>query len=312
MIRQHAFRAMGTDVRLLTVAGDVDGLDLAAACAGIEDCERRWSRFRPDSEVSRLNAAGGRLIAVEPDTFALVAAAVEAWHLTAGRFDPTVLPALVAAGYDRTFELVGAGDSPPPAGAQRWHLDPPGVPGCAGITLVPGAHLVGLPDGVALDLGGIAKGHTADAAALELIEAGADGAMADLGGDIRVAGRPPEGDAWLVAVDDPRRPGDDLAVLALAGGAVATSSRLRRRWHRGGHWRHHLIDPATAEPAGGDVDAAVVVAAEAAWAEVLAKAALIAGAEAGAELIGSFGVTGLLCLADGSVRLLDGVEAFLR
>jgi len=101
-------------------------------------------------------------------------------------------------------------------------------------------------------------------------------------------------------------------VVALTDGAVATSSRLRRRWQRDGKWRHHLIDPRTGLPAAGEVDAAVIVAGEAAWAEVLAKAVVVAGADAGAGLVRSFGATGLLFLAGGSTRLLDGMEAFLR
>jgi thiamine biosynthesis lipoprotein len=311
MMRQLAFRAMGTDVHLLTVDGDPSGADLVAARRQVQDFEQRWSRFLPDSELSRLNAAGGQLTQVEPDTFALVSAAVDAWHLTAGRFDPTVLNALVSSGYDRTFEqMQHRADPPGPAG--RSADSPAEVPGCARITLVPGAHLVGLPSGVGLDLGGIAKGHTADRVALSLVESGAAGAMADVGGDLRVIGRPPVGDSWLVAVDDPHRPGTDRATLACSEGAVATSSRLRRSWHDEGRPRHHLIDPATGQPAAGDVDTAVVLAAEAAWAEVLAKSALIAGAEAGAELVGHFGATGLLYLADGSVRRLKGVEEFLQ
>lgn len=322
-MRQLAFRAMGTDVHLLTVDGDPSGADLVAARRQVQDLEQRWSRFLPDSELSRLNAAGGRLTQVEADTFGLVSAAVDAWRLTAGRFDPTVLKALVSSGYDRSFELVrdGAEPSVHEGSCTGWDMFPGSargcvpstdVPGCAGITLVPGAHLVGLPAGVGLDLGGIAKGHAADRVALSLVESGAAGAMADVGGDVRVIGRPPAGDSWIVAVDDPRRPGTDVTTLACSEGAVATSSRLRRRWHRDGRSRHHLIDPATGEPAAGDVDTAVVLAAEAAWAEVLAKSALIAGAEAGAELVGRFGATGLLYLGDGSVRRLDGVEEFLR
>ena len=201
MMRQLAFRAMGTDVHLLTVDGDPSGADLVAARRQVQDFEQRWSRFLPDSELSRLNAAGGGLTQVEPDTFALVSAAVDAWRLTAGRFDPTVLRALVSSGYDRSFELVP--DRAAHEGScTRWDMFPRSaracvpssdVPGCAGITLVPGAHLVGLPEGVGLDLGGIAKGHTADRVALSLIESGAAGAMADVGGDVRVIGRPPAG-----------------------------------------------------------------------------------------------------------------------
>jgi thiamine biosynthesis lipoprotein len=233
-----------------------------------------------------------------------VAAAVEAWRLTAGRFDPTILPTLVAAGYDRSFELV-ARAGPPAPGALP-------APGCAGIALQPDTGLVRLPPGVALDLGGIAKGHAADRAVDTLLAAGATGALANLGGDVRVAGSPPDADAWTVGVDDPHRAGRDLAVLALAAGAVATSSRTRRRWLRGGRLFHHLIDPATGAPADRGVDAAVIIAAEAAWAEVLAKATLVAGPDEGAELVGAFGATGLLILDSGAVVDLPGLEEYLR
>jgi thiamine biosynthesis lipoprotein len=181
----------------------------------------------------------------------------------------------------------------------------------AGIGLHRDTGLVFLPAGVALDLGGIAKGHTADRVAATLLAAGAASGMANLGGDVRVAGTSPDGESWLVGIEDPHRPGRDLAVVALAEGAVATSSRTRRAWMRGGRLLHHLIDPATGAPAAGDVDAAVVVAGEAAWAEVLAKAALVAGSEEGAGLIRSFDATGLLVLGGGEVVHLPGLEEYL-
>jgi thiamine biosynthesis lipoprotein len=135
--------------------------------------------------------------------------------------------------------------------------------------------------------------------------------MANMGGDVRVAGTPPAGDAWLIGIEDPRRPGLDLAVAALAEGAVATSSRVRRAWGRGGRSFHHLIDPATGAPADAGVDAAVVVTGEAVWAEVLAKAALVAGPGEGAEMVRSFGATGLLVLEGGEVVHLPGLEEYL-
>lgn len=303
-VREITFRALGTDTQLLTVDA-VDSGPLQEVRDLIASLEDRWSRFRPDSELSRLNAAAGRPVSVAPDTFALIAGAVEAWRLTGGRFDPTILPALSAAGYDRSFELV-AGDGPAAWGG------PVAVPGCAGIALQPDTGLVALPAGVALDLGGIAKGHTADRAVAALMAAGAAGALANLGGDVRVAGVAPDGEAWTVGIDDPHRPGRDLGILALAGGAVATSSCGRRRWTRGGRTFHHLIDPATGAPADGGVDAAVMIAGSAAWAEVLAKAALIAGPDDGAALVGRLGGTGLLILDSGEVRPLPGLEEYRR
>lgn len=303
-VQDLCFTALGTEVRLLTV-GDGHSEALQRTRMLLASLEARWTRFRPDSELSRLNAAAGRPVCLPDETFALVEAAVTAWRLTDGRFDPTVLPALVAAGYDRSFELL-AGDGP--AGVDGTA---PAVPGCAGIILERHTGLVRLPPGVALDLGGIAKGHAADRAVAALLEGGTAGALANLGGDLRVAGVAPDGEAWTVAVDDPHRPGHDLAVLRLVDGAVATSSRTRRRWVRGGQTFHHLIDPATAAPADTGVDAAVVVAGNALWAEVLAKAALIAGADDGPALIERFGATGLMIMDSGDVLRLARLEAYL-
>lgn len=300
---ESTFPAMGTEVQLV-VLGTEDPSPLEEARGLIASLEARWSRFRADSELGRLNAAAGNPVRLPADTFALVEAAVEAWRLTGGRFDPTVLPALASAGYDRSFELVTR-DSPGFAGPS------PGVPGCDGIVLQPDLGLVLLPAGVGFDLGGIAKGHAADLAVAALLAAGAAGALANLGGDVRIAGVGPDG-GWTVGTDDPHTPGGDLGVLALAEGAVATSSRTRRRWTRGGRRFHHLIDPATAAPADAGVDAAVVVAGHAQWAEVLAKAALIAGPDDGAALIGRFGATGLLILDGGEIVHLPGLEEYWR
>ena len=293
---------MGTDVHLMAVGGPPDGLEQARAL--VLSLEARWSRFRPDSELCRLNASAGHPVILAEDTFALVAAAVDAWLLTAGRFDPTVLGALRAAGYDRSFELVA------PEGPATGEPTPP-VPGCAGIAMHRSTGLVLLPAGVTIDLGGIAKGHAADQVTATLLGVGATGAMANMGGDVRVAGTPPAGDAWLIGIEDPGRPGLDLAVVALADGAVATSSRVRRSWRRDGQSFHHLIDPATAAPADTGVDAAIVVAGDAAWAEVLAKAALVAGPAEGAEMVRSFEATGLLVLEGGEVVHLPGLEEYL-
>lgn len=304
-VHRRTLRAMGTEVELFVVgAGRLGALDGVAEL--VASLDARWSRFQPSSELSRLNAAGGRPVHLPPDTFALVEAAVDAWRRTGGRFDPTILPALNGAGYDRSFELVAS------ASADGTREGPIAVPGCAGIALQRDTGLVVLPLGVALDLGGIAKGYTADRAAASLGAAGVTGAVVNLGGDLRAVGVAPDGRAWTVGIEDPHQPDRDVAVLTLGDGAVATSSRTRRRWVRGGRILHHLIDPATGAPADSRVDAAVVVAGEAMWAEVLAKAALIAGPDEGPALLEEFGVTGLLILDSGEVLPSSGIEKFLR
>jgi thiamine biosynthesis lipoprotein len=300
---QARFRAMGTDVHL-SVAGS--SALLAVGRRRIDELEDRWSRFRPTSELCRINAGAGAPVEVHPLTFALVERAVAAWHTTGGTFDPTVLFALRSAGYDRSFELLDAVDDRPPAA-------PVPTPGCAGIELDAARSTVCLPVGVGLDLGGIGKGFTADVVADELLAAGATGACVNLGGDVRVAGDPPWGDTWLVEVEpEPGLPEPDPpVVLSVVDGGIATTSSVRRRWTRGDRVLHHVIDPRTGAPVEQPPAAVTVVARGACRAEVVAKAALVAGPDA-LGAIERAGAAGLVVAADGTVGFAAGSEGFLR
>lgn len=280
----------------------------------IEELEAKWSRFRPDSELSRLNRE--RTVRdLSPETYALVEDAVEAWRVTDARFDPTVLEALLAAGYDRTFDEVAARS--PLSDEQRAlapaaDLDEPRhpAPGPVGIELDPATREVRLPDGVLLDLGGIGKGRAADLVAAHLRGRGVAGVCVNLGGDVRVDGRTEHGGPWVVAVDDPFEEGRDLTGIALEAGAVATSTRTRRTWAHGAAPAHHLIDPATGRPAARGVAAVTVVARDAEWAEVLAKAAFVAGMVGGVELVADAGAEALLVADDGTQARTPGFAAF--
>jgi FAD:protein FMN transferase len=297
-------RAMGTDAHVI-VAGGSPRL-LARAGARLDDLEARWSRFLPDSELSRVNDAAGRPVIVASVTFELITRAVEAWRLTGGRFDPTVLPALVAAGYDRSFETIERDAREPSAPSAP-------APGCAELSLDPIVRSVTLPPGVALDLGGIGKGFAADLVSAELVEAGAAGACVNVGGDLRVRGTPPDG-AWIVEVEAEPGTTPEPAPLcvALADGAVATTSSRRRAWRRAGRRHHHVIDPTTGRPVDAPPISATVVAADAWQAEVLAKAAFVAGTASDAErLLEPMGATGILVDGAGTTRRLRGIEEFL-
>jgi FAD:protein FMN transferase len=298
------FRAMGTDAHVIVVGGSTRLLERARA--RIDDLEARWSRFLPDSELSRLNDVAGRPVIVASVTFELLTRAVEGWRLTGGRFDPTVLPALVAAGYDRSFETVER-DAPEPAAPSTP------APGCAELSLDPIVRSVTLPPGVALDLGGIGKGFAADLVSAELLQDGATGACVNIGGDLRVRGTPPDR-AWIVEVEaEPgTTPEGAPLCVALADGAVATTSSRRRAWRRAGRRQHHVIDPRTGRPVDAPPTSATVIAADAWKAEVLAKAAFATRTPSEAErLLEPVGATGLLVDAEGTVRPLEGMEAFL-
>lgn len=347
---------MGTVARVIVVADDENGAHgerlLDQAAARIEDLESRWSRFRPSSELSRLNAAAGRTALVSAETFALITRAVDAWFLTEGRFDPTVLPALINAGYDRTFDEVrlrrhdrDSNDDAPialPAAGLR------AAPGCAEIRLGESVHTVTLPVGVQLDLGGIGKGYAADLVATELLAAGASGACVSIGGDLRCTGTPPWDEGWLVEVDDPFAPApapgdhglddslddsldgglghslddslghdlDDtsqpLMLLSLQEGAVVTTTRTKRAWTHHGLPAHHLIDPVTGTPAHTGLAAVTVLAGEAWWAEVFAKAAFLAGPVEGLEVLSRADVSGFLVDDAGTVHRACRLGAFAR
>ncbi len=293
------FHAMGTDVHITIVGGPDTLLDLGQRMIG--ELEGRWSRFRVDSEVSALNHHAGHPVLVSADTYDLVTKGLAAWRATDGRFDPTVGAALAAHGYDRDFAAVRttrpetrpAGPAPTPAGIQ---LDP----AIGGITL---------PEGVAFDPGGLGKGLAADLTATGLLDAGARGALVNVGGDLRAIGEPPSEDGWVITIPEPADPREELLRLSIPEGAVATSSSLRRRWQTTTGEVHHLIDPTTGQPSDTDVHSVTVVAGEAWWAEALTKSLYLLG-RAGLAFLDS--AHAVVVMADGTRHTTDGVRGALR
>ena len=257
------FRAMGCDCAAAVTSGPGDSRRvrraLEAAREEVGACERALSRFIPDSDLARVNRGAGSWVEVGPRMAGATRAALAARAATDGRFDPTVLPALEAAGYDRSFERL---DGRAPRLADGWR---PGAP------LEVEDRRVRVGTGTRIDLGGIAKGWSAERALESMRDAwpGMPGGLVDLGGDIALWGRTPEGGPWRLAIADPRHPGARLATLVVDGGGVATSGRDRRRFGPGGSL-HHLIDPATGEPARGGPLAVTVAAPQAHRAEAFA------------------------------------------
>ena len=264
-MRRHAFRAMGTDVSVL-LDGRTGDTTAHRAIDAVTDIfaaeERRCSRFRSDSELSAVNAAAGSRVTVSAPFADLLRFSLRQAAESAGLFDPTVLGAVVAAGYDRDFDeiLAGARDRlRPPVPCGRWRE-----------VELHGRELL-LPRGVGLDLGGVAKGWTVDLAADLAVVAGARWAVVNAGGDLRIAGDAPPVE---VAIDDPGDPVSPIARLSVAEGAVATSSTMRRAWGPGAH---HLIDPRTGAPSDTGIVQASVWAPTCALAEIAAKRVLLKG-----------------------------------
>jgi thiamine biosynthesis lipoprotein len=243
-LRQHEFRAMGTSCAVaVTVRPGQRKAALKAVAAGeseVAACERALSRFDARSDLTRLNTASGSWVEADERLVCAVRAAIRAREETGGRFDPTILPALVAAGYDRSFDELS---TRPGRQATGWRAG-------AGLDADPDRNRVRIERGAALDLGGIGKGFSAGRALDAMLRAGGDlvGGFVDLGGDIAFRGMPPEGTLWRVAIADGRRPGATLGTIGLFDGSVATSGRDRRRFGPGGSL-HHLIDPSTGAPA---------------------------------------------------------------
>jgi len=288
MVATHTFRAMGTSVALLGPAGHPAFETAARAVArrfSVE--EQRFSRFRADSELSRVNAGAGDTFTVSAPFAGLVALALDAAARTQGRFDPTVHDALVAAGYDRAFDELLAG--------ARAALHPATPCGRWAEVEVDDRTLT-LPAGVHLDLGGIAKGWTADRATEDALASGLPWAAVNAGGDLRLAGEAPP---LPVAIEDPERPDRELLRLRMPGGGIATSSVAKRAWAPG---RHHIIDPATGVPAETELLQVTVWADTATDAEILATDVLLRGRSAARD------VPAVLVTRDGDVLVSMTVE----
>jgi thiamine biosynthesis lipoprotein len=303
---------MGSDIHVIVVSDpSADGgvsLDqlLDWAAARITGLEQRWSRFLPDSEVSRLNtAAGGDPLVVSNDTVLLIEHAKLAWSMSGGLFDPTLLDALRAAGYDRTFDDIDPSQPEQPVPVLRFDR-----PDCNDIAIEPddGGGLIAFPEGLGFDPGGIGKGLSADLVVHDLLSMGAAGVCVNMGGDLRVAGVDPAGGAWTIGIDHPNC-SIPMVLVGLTGGAVATSTVLKRSWSIGGRARHHLLDPHTLEPSDSDVAVSAVIAGTAWEAEVLAKAALLRGVHRAFDLL-EHGMAGLVVDHAGVVSVSDEFDAF--
>ena len=269
-LERQEFRAMSTACAVAVYASASERSHalcaLAAARAEVAECERVLTRFDLRSDLSRLNRAAGRWVDVDTRVLAALEASLRARRQTHGRFDPTILPALVAAGYDRTFDEL---EPRPATSIDGWR-------GGARVDVDADQGRARVAAGAAVDLGGIGKGFSAERALRAMRWAWPDltGGLVDLGGDIALYGVPAGAVAWHVAVADPRVPGNTLTTLRLHGAGVATSGRDRRRFGPE-NALHHLIDPATGAPADSGPLAVTVIAANATEAEVHATALAI-------------------------------------
>jgi thiamine biosynthesis lipoprotein len=278
-MKRDSFRAMGTTV--VVVSATQAGVEATRRL--FQDLEGRFSRFLPGSELTSINEDRRSAVEVSPLMAALLRTADRLRARTAGLVDPAVGEAVVAWGYDCSFEQVTDRNERP---AQHWPKP----------WQVEGTTLLRAP-GTRIDLGGIAKGWSADRA----VESGR-ALLVSAGGDARSA----LDDAHVEVIDPwERRP----ATVRMGRGGLATSSVSRRRWRVAGREAHHLIDPRTGDPAQTPVLSASTVCATAVEAEAAAKAVLLHGADGLAWAADQPWVAAaMVSWADGSVFATTGWE----
>jgi thiamine biosynthesis lipoprotein len=311
------FGVFGTTGVLVVTDPAALGRARAIADTELAAVDLACSRFRPDSELSMLNAADGALTPISELFAQLIEEALRAAELTDGDVDPTCGGALVAAGYDRDFDELRA-EAGRPAAAAQDAPQPPLVRAAAGAGPIPGwrnvrlnrqRNVVQLARGAQLDLGSTAKAWAADRCAGLIADAMGCGTLVSLGGDVAVAG-PPPGEGWRVRATDDHRAGASAAgqTVTIRSGGLATSSTTARAWNSGGRPMHHIIDPRTGVPARSPWRTVSVAAGSCADANIASTAAIIRGDAAPGWLAGS-GLPARLVRHDGSVLAIAGWPA---
>jgi len=293
-------RALGTSMRLIVTRPDGLAAAKMAVDQVVKSIDDAASRFRDDSELSRVNREAGREVRVSPLLAQAIAASLRGARLTDGAVDPTVGSAVKLAGYDRDFASIPPDGSPINLSVTR-------VRGWQAIQFDEGARVVFVPRGVEIDLGATAKALAADLAASAAHQAvRAGGVLVSLGGDIAVAGDPPfEGWAVQTSEDSNAPINDGEETISIESGGIATSSITVRRWTRGGVDLHHIIDPSTGLPVVGRWRTASVVAASCVDANIASTAAIVKG-ESAIPWLAANGLQARLVDRDGGVHRVSG------
>jgi thiamine biosynthesis lipoprotein ApbE len=298
-IGSASWRAIGTGIHLVVHDGEL-GPAREAVAAVLDAADLAFSRFRDDSEISRLNARSGERLQLSPFLGEAIEAGLRAARLSGGAVDPTVGRAMRLIGYDADFERIRADGGPIVV-----RLEP--IPGWRSVELSRSPWEIRVRNGVELDLGSTGKALAADhAARAALTGAGGGGVLVSLGGDIAVAGEPPDGGWRILVAEDSEIPSDaDGEVISIDTGAVATSSTTVRRWRRGDRTLHHLVDPRTGGPVESPWRTASVVAATCVDANTAATAVIVMGAAAIAWLEAA-GLAARLVATDGEIVRIGG------
>lgn len=294
---------MGSEM-LAVLETDMVSQTLPVVTQWFEEWEQVLSRFRYNSELTRLNQTHDRPVQVSEVLWDVFQAARRAEQMTGGLVTPTVLNAMIDAGYDRPFDEMLDGSIPLTGSIPT--VDSPRME----VTSNAADRTITLSTGIGLDFGGVAKGWAAHQAMERLQVEGP--ALVDAAGDIAISGPRADGDPWQIGVADPFHQGEEIEVLFLKRCGVATSGKDRRRWLRDGTLKHHIINPITNQPAETDVLTVTVIAPSVMQAEAAAKAVFIQGSGPGLEWIEAHPeFAALFILDDGQMVYSQKMEDYL-
>ncbi len=297
---------MGTLVAITAVA-PTEATAQAAVTAGFREVHRLeelLSTWISSSELSRVNAAAGvKPVKVSPETFAVLRRALEIATLTAGGFNIAIGPAIEAWSVTDRQRLPSEEELRtlrPLTDLSQVHLDEP-------------AQTVYLAQpGMRVDVGGIGKGFTADYVVDVMRRAGASAGVVALSGDIKTFGRLPAGERFPFGIQHPRKPDAALALVDLEDEAISTAGDYERFFERDGVRYHHILDPATLQPARG-CQSVTVIAREGVLADGLDTGIFVMGPERGMELVERLpDVEAVIVDSEGKVLISSGLQSRIR
>ena len=291
---------LDTVITLTAYVDDATVLDDALAECG--RYERLLSRTVEGSDVWRINHAGGQPVEVSDETLEILDVARQVSERSGGMFDVTIAP--VSTMWDFTSGAAVVPDADAIAEAATL-VDYTKVKTDDG--------LVTLPEGMMIDLGGIAKGYIADAVKGYLAERGVESAVLSFGGNIVTIGLKPDGSPWKVGIQDIDKPTGEYMLVSLNyGGSTVTSGIYERGFESGGVYYHHILDPNTGWPVQNELASVTIFSDSSMWGDALATAAFSLGTEAGTRLIeGIDGVEAVFIARDRSVSATSGAGKYL-
>ena len=304
-VLRREFAVMGNTAKITVVGGSQQHLTFAQE--RLSQLEQMWSRFLPHSEISQLNSAQSKPVVVHRETISLVKYMIAGRQLTYGLFDPTILPALIASGYQASI-----------TNPMHITLLPDGAKFNQSLDLIAiDEHelTISLPNNVTLDPGAIGKGLAADIVATELMQQNISGVCVNVGGDLRCIGIGDLNEEWIIGIESPIFQGEIINVVSLHDGAVATSSVGAKLWQHDGASKHHVINPITGLSRTVEAKSLLQVTAlahECVWAEVFATALLVADSGMNFSIIDDNDIAVFVVRADGGTTQSSDWVSFQR